>query len=100
MGYLPKKELLNISDYYEKNLEQAKTALNDLIYTFEPFKLFEPDPDYKADEEALRKSMQKSKKLIAFARKYIDEMETKSTKEQLIIMQYERTNRLFAAVRL
>ena len=30
-------------------MEQAKTALNDLIYTFEPFKLFEPDPDYKAD---------------------------------------------------
>jgi hypothetical protein len=43
----------------------SNTALNDLKYNFEPLKLFQPRPDYKVDENALQKSMDKSRELIA-----------------------------------
>jgi hypothetical protein len=43
----------------------SNTALNDMKYNFEPLKLFQPSSDYKVDEKALRKSMDKSKELIA-----------------------------------
>ena len=53
----------------------SKTALNDLIYNFEPLELFEPDSNYKVDEVELEKSIQKNKELVSFARKYIEQME-------------------------
>lgn len=48
----------------------SKTALNDLVYNFEPLELFVPDPDYKADEAELQKSIQKNQELIAFIHEY------------------------------
>jgi hypothetical protein len=45
--------------------EMSNTALNDMKYNFEPLKLFQPSPDYKVDEKTLRKSMDKSRELIA-----------------------------------
>ena len=43
----------------------SKTALNDMKYNFEPLVLFQPKPDYKVDEKELKKSIDKSKELIA-----------------------------------
>ena len=43
----------------------SNTALNDMRYNFEPLKLFEPKSDYKIDEQELKKSIDKSKELIA-----------------------------------
>jgi ABC-type enterochelin transport system substrate-binding protein len=43
----------------------SNTALNDMKYNFEPLKLFQPSLDYKVDEKTLRKSMDKSRELIA-----------------------------------
>lgn len=48
----------------------SKTALNDVIYNFEPLKLCEPDPNYKVDETELQKSIQKSQELIDFIQDY------------------------------
>lgn len=59
----------------------SKTALNDLVYNFEPLELFEPDLNYKVDEAELEKSIQKSRELVSFAREYIDKMETELLKE-------------------
>lgn len=47
----------------------SKTALNDLSYNFEPLKLFQPKPDYKVDENELKKSREKSMALIDKIRK-------------------------------
>ncbi len=41
------------------------TALNDMKYNFEPLKLFERNPDYKVNEQELKKSMEKSRELIS-----------------------------------
>ena len=43
----------------------SNTALNDTRYNFEPLKLFQPKPNYKVDEQELKKSIDKSKELIA-----------------------------------
>ena len=43
----------------------SNTALNDMKYNFEPLILFQPKSDYKVDEEELKKSINKSKELIA-----------------------------------
>ena len=43
----------------------SNTALNDMKYNFEPLILFQPKADYKVDEQELKKSMDKSKELIA-----------------------------------
>ena len=43
----------------------SNTALNDIKYNFEPLILFQPKSDYKVDEQELKKSMDKSKELIA-----------------------------------
>lgn len=48
----------------------SKTALNDVMFNFEPLELYEPDPNYKVDEAELQKSIQKSQELIAFIREY------------------------------
>ena len=48
----------------------SKTALNDVIYNFEPLELFVPDSDYKADKEELQKSIQKSRESISFIQGY------------------------------
>ncbi len=43
-------------------------VLNDVEYDFRPLTIFIPDPDYKADEEELKKSIEKNKAIIARAR--------------------------------
>ena len=43
----------------------SNTALNDMKYNFEPLILFQPKADYKVDEQELKKSIDKSKELIA-----------------------------------
>ena len=43
----------------------SNTALNDMKYNFEPLILFQPKSDYKIDEQELKKSIDKSKELIA-----------------------------------
>ena len=43
----------------------SNTALNDIKYNFEPLILFQPKSDYKVDEQELKKSIDKSKELIA-----------------------------------
>lgn len=43
----------------------SKTALNDIKYNFEPLILFQPQSDYKVDEQELKKSIDRSKELIA-----------------------------------
>ena len=43
----------------------SNTALNDMKYNFEPLILFQPKSDYKVDEQELKKSIDKSKELIA-----------------------------------
>ncbi len=47
-----------------------KTALNDIVYNFEPLELYVPDPNYQVDEAELQKSIQKSKEMIAFLHDY------------------------------
>lgn len=47
----------------------SNTALNDRSYNFEPLKLFQPKPDYKVDDNELKKSKEKSKELIKKIRK-------------------------------
>ena len=42
----------------------SSSVLNDKKYDFEPLKLFVPSPNYKVDEEALRKSIEKNKAII------------------------------------
>mgnify|MGYP001039044480 CR=1 FL=1 len=42
-----------------------KTSLNDLVYGFEPLEIVAPDPNHKADEAELQKSIQKSKEMMA-----------------------------------
>ncbi len=41
------------------------TALNDMKYNFEPLILFQPKSDYKVDEQELKKSIDRSRELIA-----------------------------------
>ncbi len=53
-----------------------KTALNDVTYNFEPLELCVSDREYKVDEEALRRSMEKSRELISFLRDYKKRKET------------------------
>ena len=48
----------------------GKTALNDVIYNFEPLELCMPEPDYKVDEKELQKSIQKSMEFISFIQDY------------------------------
>lgn len=43
----------------------GNTALNDMKYNFEPLILFQPKSDYKVDEQELKRSIDKSKELIA-----------------------------------
>lgn len=43
----------------------SNTALNDMKYNFKPLILFQPKSDYKVDEQELKKSIDKSKELIA-----------------------------------
>ena len=43
-------------------------VLNDVEYDFKPLESFIPDPDYKADEKELQKSIEKNKATIARAR--------------------------------
>lgn len=52
----------------DRELEQGK-ALDDVTYDFEPLELFQPDSNYKVDEEALRKSKERSKEMISKIRK-------------------------------
>lgn len=40
-------------------------VLNDVEYDFKPLEIFVPDPDYKADEKELKKSIEKNKAIIA-----------------------------------
>lgn len=47
-----------------------KTALNDVIYNFEPLELCMPESDYKVDEKELQKSIQKSREFISFIQDY------------------------------
>ena len=47
----------------------SNTALNDIKYNFEPLILFQPKSDYKVDEEELKKSIDKSRELIARIKK-------------------------------
>lgn len=51
----------------------SKTSLNDLVYGFEPLKVFTPDPNYKVDEIELQKSIDKSREMMEVIRKYKDE---------------------------
>ncbi|MBO5068824.1 MAG: hypothetical protein J6C37_00445 [Roseburia sp.] len=44
-------------------------ALNDMNYNFEPLKLFRSKPDYKVDEQELKKSIEKNRELIARIKK-------------------------------
>lgn len=44
--------------------------INDFAYNFEPLELFKPDPNYKADEKELQKSIQKSQEIISFIKDY------------------------------
>ena len=48
----------------------GKTSLNDLVQSFEPLKIVTPDPDYKVNEAELRKSIQKSKEMVALIEEY------------------------------
>ena len=48
----------------------GSTSLNDLVYSFEPLKIVTPDPDYKVDEAELKKSIQKSKEMMAVIEEY------------------------------
>ena len=43
----------------------SNTALNDMKYNFEPLQLFVPSNDYRVDEDKLKASKEKSKKLFA-----------------------------------
>ena len=45
------------------------TALNDMKYNFEPLIQFQPKSDYKVDKQELKKSINKSKELIAYISK-------------------------------
>ena len=47
-----------------------KVSLNDLVYGFEPLEIVAPDPNHKADEAELQKSIQKSKKMVAVIEKH------------------------------
>ncbi len=42
--------------------------LNDVEYDFKPLEVFVPNPNYKVDEEELKKSIEKNKAIIARAR--------------------------------
>ena len=44
-------------------------ALNDMNYNFEPLKLFQLKPDYKVDEQELKKSVEKNRELMARIKK-------------------------------
>jgi len=48
----------------------SKTSLNDLVYSFEPLKVFSPDPNYKVDEIELQKSIDKSREMMEVIKKY------------------------------
>lgn len=48
----------------------GNASLNDLVYGFEPLEIVAPDPDHKADEAKLQKSIQKSKEMMAMVEEY------------------------------
>lgn len=48
----------------------SKTALNDVVYNFEPLELCVSDPNYSVDDTELQKSIQKSQELISFIQDY------------------------------
>ena len=45
-------------------------SLNELVYGFELLEIVAPDPDHKADEAELQKSIQKSKEMMAMVEEY------------------------------
>lgn len=55
----------------------SKTALNDVVYNFEPLELCVSDPNYSVDETELQKSIQKSQELISFLQDYKKRKEMK-----------------------
>ncbi len=66
--------------------------MNDFQYKFEPLTIFTPDPDYKVDEAELRKSIEKSKRLMDVVEAYNEKMDKKEKclSEQLIRVLSER----------
>lgn len=56
----------------------SNTALNDLVYNFEPLEIFVPDSNYKVDEAALQESKKKSEELMAFAQDFLQKMDGKN----------------------
>ena len=48
----------------------GKASLNDLVQDFEPLEIVAPDPDHKADEAELQKSIQKSKQMMVVIEEY------------------------------
>lgn len=52
----------------------SNDALNDMSYNFEPLKLFEPEKDYKVDEQELKASIEKNKEMIARIQKKKEEL--------------------------
>ena len=51
-------------------LLMKRTSLNDMVYSFEPLKIVEPDPNHKVDESELHKSIQKSNEIVALIEEY------------------------------
>lgn len=51
-------------------LIMRNASLNDLVYCFESLEIAAPDPDHKADEVELQKSIQKSKEMMAVIEEY------------------------------
>ena len=56
----------------------GNTALNDLVYNFEPLEIFVPDPNCQVDESALQESKKKSKELMSFAHDYLRKIDVKN----------------------
>lgn len=52
----------------------SNDALNDMSYNFEPLKLFEPEKNYKVDEQELKASIEKNKEMIARIQKKKEEL--------------------------
>lgn len=44
--------------------------MNDVEYDFKPLEIFVPDSNHKVDEAELRKSIQKSKEMMAVIEEY------------------------------
>ena len=48
----------------------GKASLNDLVQGFEPLEIVASDPDHKADEAELQKSIQKSQEMMVVIAEY------------------------------